>query len=105
MVEDRLGPLWYHLVKINEDALQVGTVATTFEIPAAGGPVRNLTVIKNTGGRMAETIARQAIGQLRAPPVPHEILKQLQQDYFKLEESFTTYENRDATSTKLLPNR
>jgi len=43
---------------------------------------------------MDELIARRAIGQLRAPPVPPEMLAQLHRDYFILEESFTIYANR-----------
>jgi hypothetical protein len=43
---------------------------------------------------MDELIARRAIDQLRAPPVPPEILTQLHQDYFVLEESFTVFAQR-----------
>jgi hypothetical protein len=93
-VEDRRGLLWYGLIKVNEDALQFGTIDTTFEIPAGGGQVRNLRVTSNTGGRMAELIARRAIDQLRAPPVPPEILAQLQQDYMVFENSFTLFPQR-----------
>jgi hypothetical protein len=75
----------------------VGTVDTTFEIPAAGGKARNLRVTSNTGGRMDELIARKAIDQLRAPPVPPEILAELRRNYMVLQESFTVYENRDPT--------
>lgn len=56
-MEDRLGPIWYKLTKVHEDEIQLGTVETTFEIPAAGGPVRNVKVVSNTGGRMDELIA------------------------------------------------
>lgn len=72
-VEDQRGPLWYRLVTSNIGSLSVGTVDTTFEIPASGGKVRNLRVTSNTGGQMDELIARRAIEQLRAPPVPPEI--------------------------------
>ncbi len=74
MVEDRLGQLWYRLVASNEDALDLGTVKTIFEIPAAGGKGRNLRVTSNTGGRMDELVARRAIEQLRAPPIPPDVL-------------------------------
>jgi hypothetical protein len=37
-VEDRLGPIWYRLVDVHENDLHLGTVKTTFEIPAKGGP-------------------------------------------------------------------
>jgi hypothetical protein len=96
-VEDELGPIWYRLTESNIAFLQLGTVTTTFEIPAAGGRVRNLRITSNTAGRMDELIARRAIGQLRAPPVPSEILAQLHQDYFVLEESFTIFGNRNPT--------
>ncbi len=92
-VEDRLGPIWYRLTTVNMNSLRLGTIATTFEIPAAGGRVRNLRVTSNTGGRMDELIARRAIDQLRAPAVPPEILVQLHQDYIVLEESFTIFAN------------
>ena len=92
-VEDRLGPLWYRLTEGNEDLLSLGTVNTTFEIPAAGGKVRNLRVTSNTGSRMDELIVRRAIAQLRAPPIPAAILAQLPNDYFALEEAFTIFEN------------
>jgi hypothetical protein len=86
--------VWYSLVKVNEGALQIGTIDTTFEIPAGGGQVRNLRVTSNTGGRMAKLIAWSAIDQLRAPPLPPEILAQLEQDYMVFEESFTVFPQR-----------
>jgi hypothetical protein len=105
VINDRLGLLWYSLVKINEDALQIGRIDTTFEIPAGGGQVRNLRVTSNTGGRMAELIARRAIDQLRAPPVPSEILAQLQQDYMVFENSFSIYNEGDRPSPTQRKNR
>jgi len=103
VVEDQLGPLWYGLAKIHEDSLHLGTVNTTFEIPAAGGLIRNLRVTSNTGGRMDELIARRAIDQLRAPPVPRAILARLHQDYIVFEESFTVYDNADRTPSATPP--
>ncbi len=102
MFEDRLGPIWYQLVKDNQARLQIGTVKTAFEIPAAGGHVQNLRVVSSAGGRTAQLIARQAILQLNAPPIPREILDEAHRDYLFFEESFTIYENRDVTSTKLI---
>jgi hypothetical protein len=93
MVEDRLGPLWYRLADIHVGDLHLGTVNTTFEIAAEGGHVRNLSVTSNTGGRMDELVARRAIDQLWAPPVPPSLLAQLHRDYIVLEESFTIYAN------------
>jgi hypothetical protein len=87
-MEDRLGPIWYQLTNIHQDELHLGTVETTFEIPAAGGKVRNLRVVSNTGGRMDELIARRAINQLRAPPIPQAVLSEIQEDYLLAEESF-----------------
>jgi hypothetical protein len=88
-MEDRLGSIWYGLVKNNQGVLHLGTVNTTFEIAAAGGKVRNLRVVSNTGGRMDEWIARRAINQLRAPPIPQAVLSEIQEDYLLAEESFT----------------
>jgi hypothetical protein len=47
-MEDRLGPIWYQLVRIHENELSVGRVSTTFEIPAAGGRPRHVEVVSNT---------------------------------------------------------
>jgi len=96
-VEDRLGPIWYRLVKVNQDSLHLGTVHITFEIPIAGGQPHNLRVTSNTGGRMDELVVRMACEQLRAPPVPPEIAAQLPGGYFWLEESFTIYPEADTT--------
>jgi hypothetical protein len=104
-VEDRLGPLWYRLTKIHEDSLHLGTVATTFEIPAAGGQARNLRVSSNTGGRIDELIARRAIDQVRAPAVPAEILAQLHQDYMVFEESFTVFDSADRIPSPTPPKK
>ncbi|MGH8091862.1 MAG: hypothetical protein ACREIF_00100, partial [Chthoniobacterales bacterium] len=86
----------YVLTKSNIDSLALGTVDTTFEIPAAGGRARNVKVTSNTGGRFDEMIALKAIEQLRAPPVPPEILAQLRQDHFVFDESFTIFANPPA---------
>lgn len=91
-VEDQLGALWYRLTAVHLDSLQIGTVETTFEIPAAGGPVRNLRIESNTGGRMDELVARRAIDQLRALPVPVAVLAD--RDHIVLEESFTVFYKR-----------
>jgi hypothetical protein len=104
-VEDQLGRIWYRLTELHEDSLRLGTVDTTFEIPATGGKVRSLTVTSNTGGRMDELIARIAIEQLRAPPVPHALLAQLHQDYIVLEESFTVLDDADRPSPTPLKKR
>jgi hypothetical protein len=98
MVEGHLGQLWYRLVASNEGALDLATVKTTFEMPAAGGKVRSLRVISNTGGRMDELIARGAIEQLRAPPIPPDVLAQLGQNYMVFEESFSIYPENDRSS-------
>lgn len=94
VVEDQLGPLWYRLAEEKGDYLSVGTVDTRFEIPAAGGPVRNLKIISNTGGWMDERIARSAIEKLRAPPIPPKVLQRLHQNHLVLEESFTIFANK-----------
>jgi hypothetical protein len=93
-MEDRLGQVWYQLVRIHETDLYLGRVDTTFEIPAAGGKVRNVKVISNTGGRMDPLIALRAIEQLRAPPIPPQVLAELHQDYIEVEESFTVFPSR-----------
>jgi hypothetical protein len=41
---------------------------------------------------MDELFVPRAINELRAPPVPPEILEQLHQDYMVFEESFTALE-------------
>jgi hypothetical protein len=93
VVEDQLGPIWYRLVTTNEDRLNLGTIKTTFEIPAAGGRIRNLKIISNTSGWMSERIARIAIDKLRAPPIPPSLLLQLRQDHIVFEESFTIFDS------------
>ena len=95
-VEDRLGQRWYRLAEANGVFLAVGTVETSFEIPAAGGRVRNLRIVSNTGNRTDEMIARGAIGHVRAPPVPpaiSAILQREHKDYLLFEESFTIFDN------------
>ncbi|HEY2710980.1 MAG TPA: hypothetical protein VGI60_00575 [Chthoniobacterales bacterium] len=69
-------------------------MATTFEIPATGAKVRHAKVISHPGGRVGLLIALQAINQLRAPPIPPEVLTKLHRDYFVAEESFTVLEHR-----------
>jgi hypothetical protein len=71
-------------------------VAITFEIPATGGRVRNVKVISNTGGKFDEMVALKAIEQLRAPPVPPEILRQLDQNYLMFDEQFTIVQDDNA---------
>jgi len=90
-LETRLGSHWYRLIELNVDALDLGTVTTTFEIPAEGGPVRHVKVTSNTGNLMDAKIALRAIAQLRAPPMPPELLKELDHDSLQVEESFTVF--------------
>jgi len=93
-VEDRLGPIWYAFTKRSTDLLNLGTVETTFEIPAGGGKPQNVRVISNTGGRWDELIARQAMDQLRAPPIPNAVLAEIKDDTLQFEESFTIFQSR-----------
>ncbi len=90
-MEDRLGTYWYALDKIHLAELHVGTVTTTFEIPAAGGKVRNVKVTSNTGGRFDALVALRAIDQFRAPPIPPDVLAEAHQDYVVVEELFTIF--------------
>ncbi|MGI8957894.1 MAG: hypothetical protein ACR2II_13415 [Chthoniobacterales bacterium] len=92
-MEDRLGTYWYALDKIHLDELHVGTVTATFEIPAAGGKVRNVKVTSNTGGRSDALVALRAIDQFRAPPIPADVLAEAHQDYVVVEESFMIFAN------------
>lgn len=93
-VEDRLGPHWYDLAEEDGDLIAVGTVQTTFEIPAEGGRARNLKIVSNTGNLMDERIARAAIGRLRAPPVPPALLEHSEHPArLTMEESFTIFPN------------
>ena len=59
--------------------------------------MRNLRVISNTGGSMNELIARRAIMEFRAPPVPPAILERLHGKNFSMEESFTVFANDEPT--------
>ena len=91
-VENRIGPVWYRLSEIYNDELHVGTVETTFEIPPEGGAVRNLKIVSDSGGRMDLLIARRAIDQLRPPPIPPDLLRELNHDILVvMEESFTVF--------------
>lgn len=92
-VEDRLGPIWYRLVKIHEDELSAGTVDTTFEIPAVGGKVRKVKLVRNTGNAADAVVVLRAIDGLRAPPIPPQVLAELHQDYLHAEESFAVLAN------------
>jgi hypothetical protein len=88
-VEDRLGLLWYRLTEVHLNSLNLGTVQTTFEVPAAGGQARSVRVTSTTGNRIDGLIARRAIDQLRAPPIPAAILAQLPHDYLVFEEELS----------------
>jgi hypothetical protein len=83
----------YRLTEVHLNSLDLGTVQTTFEVPAAGGQVRNVRVTSTTGNRIDELIARRAIDQLRAPPIPAAILAQLHHDFLVFEETFTIFDN------------
>lgn len=93
-MEDRLGQIWYQLVGIHENELSVGTVSTTFEIPAAGGKPRHVKVVSNTGSVISASIALRAIDQLRASPIPPQALAELHQDYIEFQESFAVLPTR-----------
>ena len=96
-LERRIGSSWYRLVQANADTLSLGTTVVRFNIPAVGGRARNLRVISNTGGWMNELIARKAILEFRAPPVPPAVLKELKGESFSMEEAFTIFENGEPT--------
>ena len=66
----------------------------TFEIPAAGGHPQNYRVVSNTAAKGNEAVARAAVDQLKAPPVPEAVLKETKNSqFFRMEESFTTYQD------------
>ncbi len=92
-VEDRLGPIWYERVRRNENGAALGTVVATFRIAANGGRPRNVQINSNTGNQVDELIVREALWLLRAPPIPPELLAELPDREFVLEESFTIFDN------------
>lgn len=94
VVEDRLGVLWDARVKANVANVQLGTVKVTFEIPVAGGAVRNVRLVSNTAGPLDKAIAEHAIADLRTPPVPKAVLKKLGEgEPLIFDESFTIFSN------------
>ena len=94
VVEDHLGRFWFRRIHANEEHLQLGTVKITFEIRSTGGAVTNITVISNTGGPLEESIARHAVEDLRAPPVPKAVLRKIPAgEPLVLDESFTIFQN------------
>ena len=92
-LEDRLGPIWTRELTENASAAEIGTVKVTFQVPAAGGRVTNLKVVSNTAGKADEWIAVYAVGRLRAPPTPEEILRSVHKDHLDFDESFTVFQN------------
>ena len=97
-MEDRLGPLWYKRVELNEEEAIPGTVKVTFRIPAEGGSARKFRVVSNTGNKIDELTAWIAVRQLKAPPIPPAVLRQLGQDHLEFEESFTIFYNSPTPS-------
>lgn len=95
-VEDILGPIWSKAVAPDPD-VTVGVVNLTFEIPAAGGAVRNLQTVSNTAGVVDGRIARIAVRQLRVPPIPEAILASEKADRLKFEEFFTVFDDSSPT--------
>ncbi len=94
IVEDRLGPLWYARVKANARNVELGTVKVIFEIPAAGGAVRDVRLVSNSGGPLGKAIAEHAIADLRTPPIPKAVLKNLGQgEPLIFDESFAVFAN------------
>ncbi len=66
-------------------------MTVTFDIPAAGGKAQNVQVTSNTGGWLAKHVALHAVDQLRAPPIPSQVMAELHSDRMQFEESFTIF--------------
>jgi hypothetical protein len=90
-VENRLGAIWYALCERYMDYLSVGTVRTSFEIPPAGGKPQHVEVIPHYRGKWNAWVAQQDIDELRAPPIPKQVLHEIKSDTLKFEESFTVF--------------
>ncbi|MEO6871866.1 MAG: hypothetical protein ABI233_06565 [Chthoniobacterales bacterium] len=103
-MEDILGPIWYRAAAADPD-VTVGTVKLTFEIPATGGAARNLQIISNTAGVVDGRIARVAVRQLRASPIPEAILASEKTDHIKFEESFTVFDDSSPTPAPVARKR
>lgn len=91
-VEDRLGPLWYERVRLNENGASVGTVVAKFRIPARGGRVEKIQILSNTGNQIDALMVQIALRLLRVPPIPAPLLAKLPEPYFHLEETFTIFD-------------
>ena len=92
-IEDRLGANWYQLINRHPDTVTIGTVKATFRVLAAGGKVRELRIVSNTGSPGDAMVALQAIAQLRPPAVPPPLLAETGRDHIDFDESFTIYAN------------
>ncbi len=98
-VEDRLGPIWYERVRLNENGASLGTVVAKFRIPAEGGRVQKIQIVSNSGNQIDALMVQIALRLLRVPPIPAPLLVKLPEPYFHLEETFTIFDQADSTPT------
>lgn len=97
-VEDRLGPIWYERVRLNENSASLGTVVAKFRIPPAGGRVQKIQIVSNTGNQVDELMVQIALRLLRVPPLPPPLLAKLSEPYFFMEETFTIFDKTEERS-------
>ena len=89
-VYDAIGPRWRQLMELNGDLAKPGTVRFTFSI-MPNGHVEKIKTLENTSNDAGLSLARRAIDEVRIPPIPPVVLKELPNHRFVDEASFKIF--------------
>jgi len=91
IVQDAIGARWYSTM-VKKEWPNLGSVRIDFLIDR-NGKVKNLRVLSNTAGSALERVSREAIKQIRLPPIPEPLRRQLQARELENEITFTIFPN------------
>ncbi|CAN5825282.1 hypothetical protein BH09VER1_BH09VER1_41770 [soil metagenome] len=87
-MSDAIGSRWYFYVNEHRDMLSGGTVDLRFVVSATGKTQR-IKVLRNTSNGTTENLSVGAVQDAEIPPIPKELVPQLQNGSIEVEFSFT----------------
>jgi hypothetical protein len=98
LVYDSIGARWYSLIVGKAEWAKLGTIRIDFFIDP-NGHVKKLKVLDHAGGHVSEEIAREAIEDVRLPPIPKPLRRQLRTPDLECDIKFTMFDNKSGSTT------
>ncbi|HYR23978.1 MAG TPA: TonB C-terminal domain-containing protein [Chthoniobacterales bacterium] len=84
---DLIGPRWYALMERYGDVVALGKLQVHVVI-RADGRIAKIMILSNSSNDAAEKVVRQALAEVKIPPIPPAVIKDLPKRELEMDLAF-----------------